>query len=32
MLSTNSLAELDFDIEYTWTNVLASVAYSIRST
>ena len=32
MLRTKNLAELDFDLEDTWDTVLASVAYTIRST
>ena len=32
MLRTKNLAELDFELEDTWPNLLASVAYAIRST
>ena len=32
MLRTKNLAELDFSLEDTWPNILASVAYAIRST
>ena len=32
MLRTKNLVELDFSLEDTWPNILASVAYAIRST